>query len=114
MGERLRDDQEVHQEALSRRGRYQKVKDNLEVKEVIVGQGERRRRFVLVHNPEQAKKDKTTRERTLQKLEEALSALGDQRGKAHKKAVCALLAHRTMGRYFRQQKNGALQITEPG
>lgn len=110
LGERLRDDQEVHQEALSRRGRYQKVKDNLEVKEVIVGQGERRRRFVLVYNPEQAKKDQTTRERTLQKLEEALSALGDQRGKAHKKAVCALLAHRTMGRYLRQQKNGALQI----
>jgi transposase len=104
LGEKLRDDQEVHQEALSRRGRFQKVKENLEVKEVIVGQGERRRRFILVYNPEQAKKDQATRKRTLQKLEEALSALGDQRGRAHKKAVCALLAHRTMGRYLRQQK----------
>ena len=110
LGEKLRDDQEVHQKALSRRGRYQKVKENLEVKEVIVGQGERRRRFVLVYNPEQAKKDQATRERTLQKMEEALLSLGDQRGKAHKKAVCALLAHRTMGRYLRQQKNGVLQI----
>ena len=42
--------------------------------------------------------------------EEALLALGDQRGKAHKKAVCALLAHRTLGRYLRQLKNGALRI----
>jgi hypothetical protein len=30
LGEKLRDDQEDYQEALSRRGRYQKVKDNLE------------------------------------------------------------------------------------
>ena len=112
LGEKLRDDQKVHQEALSRRGRYQKVKDNLEVKEVIVGQGERRRRFALVHNPEEAKKDKATRKKTLQKIEEALLALGDQRGKIHKKAVCALLAHRTLGRYLRQLKNGALKIDQ--
>jgi transposase len=110
LGEKLRDDQEDHRHALSRRGRYQKVKENLEVKEVIVGKGERRRRFVLVYNPEEARKDKATRERTLKKIEEALLALGDQRGKAHKKAVCALLAHRTLGRYLRQLKNGALRI----
>jgi len=110
LGEKLRDDQKEHQEALSRRGRYQKVKDNLEVKGVIVGQGERRRRFALVYNPEQAKKDQITREHTLKKIEEALLALGDQKGKVHKKAVCALLAHRTMGRYLRQQKNGKIKI----
>jgi transposase len=110
LGEKLRDDQEDHRHALSRRGRYQKVKENLEVKEVIVGKGERRRRFVLVYNPEEARKDKATRERTLKKIEEALLALGDQRGKAHKKAVCALLAHRTLGRYLRQLKNRALRI----
>lgn len=110
LGEKLRDRQGVHNEVLSCRGRYRKVKENLEVKEVIVGQGERRRRFVLVYNPEQAKKDKDTRERTLAKIEEALLALGDQRGKAHKKAVCALLAHRTLGRYVKQKKNGELKI----
>jgi transposase len=110
LGEKLRDDQEDHRKALSRRGRYQKVKENLEVKEVIVGKGERRRRFVLVYNPEEAKKDKATRERTLKKIAEAFLPLGDQRGKAHKKAVCALLAHRTLGRYLRQLKNGALRI----
>jgi len=110
LGEKLRDDQEVHQQALARRGRFQKVKDNLEVKEVLIGHGERRRRFVLVHNPEEAKKDKATRERTLQKIEEALLALGDQKGKTHKKSVCALLAHRTLGRYLRQLKSGALKI----
>jgi len=112
LGEKLRDEQGVHQEALARRGRFQKVKDNLEVKEVVVGQGERRRRFVLVHNPEEARRDKATRERTLQKIEKALLALGDQKGKMHKKAVCALLAHRTLGRYLRQLKSGALKIDQ--
>jgi len=110
LGEKLRDRQGVHNEVLSCRGRYRKVKENLEVKEVIVGQGERRRRFVLVYNPEQAKKDQDTREKTLAKIEEALSALGDQRGKVHKKAVCAFLAHRTLGRYVKQKKNGELKI----
>jgi transposase len=112
LGEKLRDDQEVHQKALSRRGRYQNVKDNLQVKEVIVGKGERRRRFVVVYNLEEAKKDKATRERTLKKIGEVLSALGDQKGKAPKKAVCALLAHRTMGRYLRQLKSGALKVDQ--
>lgn len=110
LGEKLRDAQREHKEVLSHRGRYQKVKENLEVKEVIVGKGERRRRFVLVYNPEQAKKDKATRERTLKRIREALSALGDQRGKAHKKAVCALMAHRTLGRYVKQKKTGTLKI----
>ena len=110
LGEKLRDAQQDHREVLSHPGRYQKAKENLEVKEVIVGEGERRRRFVLVYNPEQAKKDQATRERTLTKIKEAISALGDQRGKAHKKAVCALLAHRTLGRYVKQKNNGALKI----
>ena len=110
LGEKLRDRQGVHNEVLSCRGRYRKVKENLGVKEAIVGQGGRRRRFVLVYNPEQAKKDKDTREKKLAKIEEALLALGDQRGKAHKKAVCALLAHRTLGRYVKQKKNGELKI----
>lgn len=110
LGEKLRDNQEAHQQALSSKGRYQKVRENLEVKEIVVGQGERRRRFVLVRNLEQAEKDKATREKTLQRIEEALLALGDQKGKAHKKAVCALLSHRTMGRYIKQLRNGRLKI----
>lgn len=110
LGERLRDDQPMHKAALSRAGRFQQVRENLQVKEVIVGEGERRRRFVLVYNPEQAQKDQATRERTLQRIEEALKGVGEQRGKAHKKAVCALLAHRSLGRYLRQLKNGTIKI----
>lgn len=110
IGEKLRDSQDVHDVVLAKRGRFTPVRENLEIKEVIVGDGERRRRFVLVYNPEEAKRDKATRERTIRRIEEALAALGDLTGKCHGKNVCALLSHRTMGRYLRQQKNGAIVL----
>ncbi|HEY5190573.1 MAG TPA: IS1634 family transposase, partial [Candidatus Deferrimicrobium sp.] len=56
LGEKLRDRQEANQAALSTPGRYRKIRENMEVKEIVVGDGERRRRFVLVFNPEEAKK----------------------------------------------------------
>lgn len=110
IGEKLRDNQEVHKEVLAKRGRFTAIRENLEIKEVIVGDGERRRRFVLVHNPEEAKKDKATREKTLKKIDEALKSIGEQEGKCHKKSVCTLRSHRTMGRYLRQLKTGEIKI----
>lgn len=110
IGEKLRDNQEIHKEVLAKRGRFLKIRENLEIKEIVIGNGERRRRFILVHNPEEAKKDQATRERILKKIDKYLAELGDQTGKAHKKSVCALLAHRTMGRFLRQLKSGAIKI----
>jgi transposase len=110
MGEKLRDNQEVHKEVLAKRGRYLKIRENLEIKEVVIGAGERRRRFILVHNPEEAKKDKATREKIMSRIGKCLDELGDQKGKAHKKSVCALMAHRSMGRYLRQLKDGSIKI----
>ncbi len=110
IGEKLRDSQEVHKEVLAKRGRFTAIRENLELKEVVVGDGERRRRFILVHNPEEAGKDKATREKTLKKIEEALKSIKEQKGQCHKKNVCALLSHRTMGRYLKQLKTGAIKL----
>lgn len=110
LGEKLRDAQEGNQAALSRGGRYRKVRENLRVKEVWVGEGAHRQRYVIVYNPEQAKRDKARREKLLARLEEELEALGDLRGKRHRKAVCALIAHPSKGRYLKELKSGALRI----
>ncbi len=110
LGETLRDRREIPKEGLAKRGRYLKVRENLEIKEVLVGAGEKRRRCIRVHNPEEAQKDKATREKILARIEKTLTELGDQRGKAHKKSVCALLAHRTMGRCLRQLNDGSIKI----
>jgi hypothetical protein len=80
------------------------------VKEMIVGEGERRRRFVLVCNPEEAQRDRTSREWVFRKIEESLAAIGDQKGKDHKKSVCALLSHRIMDRYTRKLKSVSITI----
>jgi transposase len=109
IGEKLRDNQAIHQEVLCGGGWFHKVRDNLQVKEVLVGKGERRRRFVLVYNPEQAKKDQARREQLLQRITMAVGSLVGSR-KDPQKAVQRLLAHGKMGPYLRQLKSGKLKI----
>jgi transposase len=112
LGEKLRSEGKTNQAALSRGGRYRVVRDNLKIKEVYVGEGTHRHRYVVVYNPEEAKRDRLTRERILARLEEEIAALGDLKGKQHTKAVCTLVAHRTLGRYLRQSKGGGLRINQ--
>jgi hypothetical protein len=69
LGCRLRNNVEVANEVLARGGRYQKVANNLEVKEVRVGD----RRYVVCRNLIEAKKDAVARKAILDKLEEAIS-----------------------------------------
>jgi transposase len=109
LGEKLRDNQAVHEEVLRYRGAFHKVRENLKVKEIFVGQGERRRRFVLVYNPEQAEKDRVKREELLRKIEETLATLRGPK-KDYQKAVRRILSHRKMGPYLRQLKSGRLKI----
>lgn len=112
IGERLRlgPKGELH-EALKRPGRYRTLASGLRFKEVIVGKGSvAARRFVVVHNPEEAKRDASRRAETVSALERRLSELGDLTGKEHTKAACALRAHPSFGRYLRQAKGGKLEI----
>ena len=96
--------------ALKRQGRYHVVAENVEVKQVIVGDGAARQRFVIARNPREADRDRERRERTISRLEAELSRLEQIRGQAHEKAACRLRAHRTLGRYVRQTKTGRLMI----
>jgi len=112
LGEKLRSNEKTNQAALSQSGRYRTVKDNLKIKEVYVGQGTHQRRYVVVYNPEQAKRDRHTRENILASLEQEIAALGDLKGKRHTKAICTLVAHPVLGRYLRQLKGGALRINQ--
>ncbi len=108
-GEKMRAGKKDVEVALSRAGRFKKVADNLEVKEVVVGEGERRKRYVLVRNPRQIERDRVQRERTLARLEEELASLPED-AEEHTKAVCRLVVHPTLGRYLRKTKGGKLRI----
>jgi Transposase len=117
-GERMRDGSADAQAALSRQGRYQTVKDNLRVKEVMVGDGDGSKRFIVCHNPGEADRDKLTREQTITRLQAELERIktahaktkGAQADGAHHRAECALRDHPTLGRYLRQTTTGRLLI----
>ena len=106
------------QEALSRQGRYQSVRDNLRVKEVRVGEGDAAKRFIVCHNPAEAERDKAARDDTITRLQAELDRIKAARAKstsakadgAHHRAECALRDHPTLGRYLRQTPSGRLRI----
>ena len=123
-GMRMRDGNAMVEAALARQGRYQQVRDNLRVKEVRLDAGDQR--LVICHNPDQATRDKASRDEAITRIEAELDRIRAQRqrdrtrqlsdkarGKAeaaHLRAECALRDHPTLGRWLRQQPNGRLRI----
>jgi hypothetical protein len=106
----MRRGDEVTREVLQRPGRYQRVADNLRVKEVVVGEGARRRRYIVCHNPQEEKRQRAHRQELLRELEAELASLHEVRGEGHTKRVCELRASRRYGRYLRLTKGGLLRI----
>ena len=92
---------EIDKEVISRRGRYRKVAENLQVKEVVVGQGERRRRYAVCFNPREAQRQHSHRVQVLTELEAELAAMREGSGDEHSKRVCELRASGRYGRYIR-------------
>lgn len=123
-GMRMRDGNPLVEAALARQGRYQQVRDNLRVKEVRLDATEQR--FVICHNPDQAQRDRASRDEAITRIEAELQRIKAQRerdrtrqlsdrarGKAeaaHLRAECALRNHPTLGRWLRQRPNGRLRI----
>ena len=101
---------EVAEVVLSRPGRYQVVADNLQVKEVTVGDGERRRRYVVCFNPQEAARQRKHREEVIAELEAELASLQDIGRDGHTKRVCALHASPRYGRYLKQTRAGRLML----
>ena len=104
-GERMRDGSPDAQAALSRPGRYQTVRENLRVKEVLVGDGDSAKRFIVCHNPGEADRDQLAREQTITRLQTELDRITTARAKTkgnkadstHRRAECALRITRRSG-----------------
>lgn len=109
-GEKMSSGKLSVEDALSRPGRFRTVRDNLEVKEVVVGDGEARIRYVLVRNPDEAKRDALRRESHLERLRAQLAKLKELDGEAHTKAHCALQTHPTYKRLLKADKRGNLRV----
>ena len=109
IGERMRAGIGAVEAALSRPGRYRVVRDNLEVKEVQVGDGEARLRYVICRNPVEAQRDREQREQLAADLAAELKLLDQTRG-VHAKRACALRINRRFGRYVKQSSTGRLSV----
>ncbi len=106
LGEKLRGNH-MSEMALRHPGRFKVVADTLQVKQVHVGEGTGRRRYVIAYNPQQAEADRITREKNLERLRCELEALN---GKRRKKPECRLLLHPSRGRYVKELKSGKFKI----
>jgi hypothetical protein len=99
---------EIKRDVLSKRGRYTVFKDNLHAKEVIVGDGERRKRYILCYNPKEAKRQMEHREEIVELLENELDRHTDQSATAQ--WAIELLASRRYKRYLRITKSKQIRI----
>jgi transposase len=85
------------------------VNDTLEVKEVVVGTGARRRRYIVCRNQEEAERQRRHREEILTALKAELARL-DPRATTHSKRACELVASQRSGRYLVRGPGGRLAI----
>ncbi|MCG8454921.1 MAG: IS1634 family transposase [Holophagales bacterium] len=90
LGCKMRRQKEISEEVLARAGRYRKVAENLEVKEVLVED----RRYVVCRNPQEVAKDAAARAAMLEKLEDKLSA-----------GPKALMANKGYARFLKVKKS---------
>jgi transposase len=108
---RMRAGDEVTKQVLTRAGRYRTVAGNLRVKEVVVGDGERRQRYVVCHNPDEATRQRRHRAQVLVELQAELATLqAPKRGLHHSKRTCELLTTERYRLYLRETKRGVLRI----
>jgi transposase len=99
---------EVKKDVLSQPGRYTTIRDNLRAKEVIIGDGERRRRYILCHNPKEAARQQKHREEIVSMLEKELARHRDRRATAQ--WAIELLASRRYKRYLAITAAGNVRI----
>ena len=93
---------EIKDEVLSRPGRYAEITPNLRAKEVVIGEGERRRRYILCLNAEEAEREKRHRNELLDLLQSELDRLAGD----HPKAACRLVASKRFGAYLSLDAEG--------
>lgn len=99
---------EIKRDVLSKRGRYTVFKDDLHAKEVIIGDGERRKRYILCYNPKEAARQQRHRQMIIELLEKELADHRDQSATAQ--WAIELLASRRLKRYLRTTKSNQLRI----
>lgn len=99
---------EIKEDVLTRPGRYKVITENLHAKEVIVGDGELRRRYILCYNPREAERQRKHREQVVKELEEELKTHPDH--KATARWAIELMASGRYKRYLAIDKRECVRL----
>jgi len=103
---------EVKEEVLSRPGRYQTIGENLKAKEVVVGNGELRRRYIVCFNPREAKREAAHRSQVVKELKAELKSHKSRDATA--KWAVKLLASGRYGRYVKVDEHKQIVLDQDG
>ena len=94
--------------ALSRQGRYKTLRDNLQVKEVRLGDDADR--FIICHNPDQAERDAAILARLVAQLEELISGTDSLTASERAKLEGSLAGKPGLKRFLRVTPAGLLRV----
>ena len=110
IAEKLRGQDAEVVEAKSRQGRFRKVADDLEVKDIRLGDGASQQRFVMVRNLAQAEREAHTRERLVAMLEQRIAGSDDLDPDARAELRGRIREKPGLWRYLRVTKSGLLRV----
>jgi len=99
---------EIKEEVLTKPGRFRTIAENLQAKEVIVGDGVLQRRYILCYNPREAQRERKHRELVVKELEEELESHPDRQATA--RWAIDLLASGRYKRYLAIDKQGRIRL----
>lgn len=110
LGEKLRGGSHEAAAALARQGRYQTVAGNLRVKQIRLDDGVARDRFVICHNPDQARRDTAVRDDIVARLTEAIADSDRLDPRARAELAGRLKTKPAFNRFLRTTPTGKLRI----
>jgi len=110
VGRKLKSGEKEARAALSERGPYTQLNDKLFAKQIILGEGEKRKRLVLVKNLEEEQRQRIVRHQILETVEEKIERLNNRRDRSHSKEVCELKSHSVYGKYVKELGDGRLKV----
>lgn len=111
VGRKLKSGEPAAKLALARKGPYTEIKEHLSAREVSLGgDGEKRKRLVLVRNSDEEKRQLLVRQQIVSTIEKKLEEINSRKGQAHTKATCALKSHAVYGKYVKELQDVRLKL----
>lgn len=112
VGRKLKSGEAEAEAVLSQKGPFIKIDDKLSAKEVILGNGAKHRRLVLVKNREEEKRARIVRQEIIEAVKKKLEGINTRKDRSHTKEVCQLKSHSVYGKYIKELKDGTLKLAK--